>query len=662
VRTKVTLVLIFLNVALFFFIFKFERNWRTEDASLEARRRVLGQESANIRSLKITRATGGNVSLVRNRDNWFLTEPLDWPANPHAVSSVLHDLQLLEHETSFRVADLAKTNQALADYGLDHPRITVSFNSGDTAAGAGTPPPTTVLRIGDLTKDGKRLYVLSPDGARVHVVGRTLIDSLSFPLEQLRADTLLTIPVFEARSLSVQTASPEQNRSAGNTGVRTRIRRDGARWMFETPIIARASKTAVDLAINGLNALQPKTFSPAAPATLPSVAPELRVTLEGNNRHETLFLGERLPAAPKPAGAPAAPAGAEYYAQLEGRNALFTVVVPGELVDALRNTQETLREKRILDFDPRAVTAITIASPLQSGATLTLQRLDTPAGAPADAAAPWQIIQRDNGAQAPQPVPADRAAVQRLLEVLTLLSAENFKSDAPTNADLEDWGFNRPEREVRLSLAGNPTPIVLTFGTDSATPRNVYARAGTPTEPGSSIYTVKVDLSRELPVKALDWRDRAVREALPPAAKFQSLKLTDLETKKAIYETTFQPDGAPATPPLNPKALQDLIGQLRTLRARSFLQDGFTERITVNGEDRPWRYLLETATTIAGGGSEVATPFSLYVTERFGGSLQYAGSKELDLVFVLEQPVLDALWALSMRDAAPAVEPTPARP
>ncbi len=659
-RTKVTLVLIFLNVALFFFIFKFERNWRTEDASLEARRRVLGQESANIRSLKITRTAGGNVSLVRNRDNWFLTEPLDWPANPHAVSSVLHDLQLLEHETSFRVADLAKTNQTLADYGLDHPRITVAFNSGDAAAGAGVPPPTTVLRIGDLTKDGKRLYLLSPDGARVHVVGRTLIDSLSFPLEQLRADTLLTIPVFEARSLSVQTANPEQNRSAANTGVRTRIRRDGARWMFETPIIARGSKTAVDLAINGLNALQPKTFSPAPPAALPSVAPELRVTLEGNNRHETLFLGGRLPPAPKAA---AAPAGAEFYAQLEGRNALFTVVVPTELVEALRNTQETLREKRILDFDPRAVTAITLASPLQSDATLTLQRLDTPAGAPADTTAPWQIIQRDSGAQAPQPIAADRAAVQRLLEALTLLSAENFKSDAPTNADLEDWGFNRPEREIRLSLAGNPTPIVLGIGTDSATPRNVYARVGTPTEPGSSIYTVKLDLPRELPIKALDWRDRTLREALPASVRFQSLKLTDLETKQAIYETTFEPGGEPATPPPNPKALQDLLGQLRTLRARSLFQDGFTDRIAVAGEDRPWRYLLETTMTAPGGsGSEATTLFSLALTERLGGSLQYAGSKELDLVFVLEQPMLDAFWALVNRDPAPTVEPAPARP
>jgi hypothetical protein len=40
-RTKVTLVLLFLNVALFFYLFSFDRTWRT-GPSPEARRRVLG--------------------------------------------------------------------------------------------------------------------------------------------------------------------------------------------------------------------------------------------------------------------------------------------------------------------------------------------------------------------------------------------------------------------------------------------------------------------------------------------------------------------------------------------------------------------------------------------------------------------------------------------
>lgn len=65
-RTKVTLVLVFLNAALFFFIFKFERTWRTERASLEARRRVLGPEAADIRTLAVTStAPGGSFTLAR---------------------------------------------------------------------------------------------------------------------------------------------------------------------------------------------------------------------------------------------------------------------------------------------------------------------------------------------------------------------------------------------------------------------------------------------------------------------------------------------------------------------------------------------------------------------------------------------------------------------
>ena len=90
-RTKVTLALLFLNVALFFFIFRFEREWRTEAASREARRLVLGPETANIRTLELTPPAGGGFALARERDAWFLTRPLDrWPANPHAVNAILH--------------------------------------------------------------------------------------------------------------------------------------------------------------------------------------------------------------------------------------------------------------------------------------------------------------------------------------------------------------------------------------------------------------------------------------------------------------------------------------------------------------------------------------------------------------------------------------------
>lgn len=662
-RTKVTLVLIFLNVALFFFIFKFERNWRTESASLETRRRVLGPEAADIRSITIVNnANNATVSLDRQRDTWSLTKPLQWPANPHAASSIVEQLQLLEHLATFSVADAAKNKQSLADFGLEKPKLTIEFTSGDPAAPGATQRPPTRLQIGDTTPDGKRLYILSPDGQRVHVVNRSLVDSISLPIEQLRADTLLTVRVFEARSLSIQTAA-DPSRS-GSAGIRVRLVRDtgNQRWKFTAPHTASGGKTAVELAINLLNALQPKTFSPTPPpATLPSSAPTLRLTLEGNNRQETLYFGEEVPLPPgKPNAAPAAPRKeVELYAQLEGRAALFTVVVPVSLLETLRNAQETLREKRFLEFDPAAVVAVTLAAPVQPNqAPVTLQRLETTAGQTRDAE-PWQVVHRSDPAQAPQTLPADSGAIRRLLQRLSLLNADTFKSDAPSTSDLEEWGFNRPVREVTLTFAGNTPPLVLRLGTDAA--RSVhYARVGTATEPGASIYTVTPDILEELPLAPSAWRNRTVGEPLPPAARIAALKLTDLGENRVLAEHAFDPTGKPTTPPRDPQAVAAVLAALRHLRAKDFVPGGFADKIFAGGEDRAWRFQLDATILLPGGaGQEQTRTFTLLLTERLGGSQQFAGSKELDLVFALEQPLVDALWSLAYggRDPGPPAAP-----
>ena len=114
-RTKVTLVLLFLNVAVFFFIFKFEPGWRTEHAAQEARRRVLGAEAANIQSLEI--ASPGStpaISLARRDSTWYLTKPFDWPANPLAVQRIVTDLLLLVGRQWFNREKAKKLNEALA--------------------------------------------------------------------------------------------------------------------------------------------------------------------------------------------------------------------------------------------------------------------------------------------------------------------------------------------------------------------------------------------------------------------------------------------------------------------------------------------------------------------------------------------------------------------
>jgi len=663
-RTKVTLVLVFLNVALFFFIFKFERNWRTERASLEARRRVLGPEAADIRSLTVRNPAGVLYTLNRVGETWQLAQPLDWPANPAAVSRIINELQFLEHETSFAVADLKTNGQSLSDYGidLDKPKVTVAFGNTPGAT-------TTQLILGDTTKIGNRLYLLSPDAKRIHVVRRALADSLALPIDQLRADSLITIPVFEARTLRIQSTT------------RVALHREPAspRWTFDTPIVARASKDDTERALNELGALRAKTFvTDTPPATLPSASPTYRITIEGNNRRETLLLGTPVStSAPTPTSTStptttsAKITTTDYYAQIEGRAALFTVALPTgpeSLKETLDQAQERLRDKRVIDFDPAAVTAITLRAPNTPGQpTLTLQRLETPANSAE--AAPWQIIRRDAGDTAPQTLPADRAAIQRLLEQLNLLSAQKFTSDAPTAADLENWGFARPEREVTLTMsklssvpptgpAASPTTLTLQLGLASQRDNFAYARL----LGAAFIYAVNPDILRlETPTSSAAWRERILRE-LPAGARITHLRLTDLATNQSLFEVALDEAGRPPTTAPQAPALTSLVTVLRTLRAKSFPQDGFSEKVLLLGEDRSWRYRLDATLALPGAAIGAPAPItSLLLSERIGGTQQLAGSSEFNAVFELEQPVVDALWSLTYRaDPGPSPSPSPA--
>ena len=644
-RTKVTLVLVFLNVALFFFIFQFERPWLIKARYIEERSLVLGPEAADIRALEISGGGPGHtLALAKRGDTWFVTAPIEWPANPAAVSRILTELQFLKHEASFSVGDLAKNGQSLADYGLDQPRLTIALTSGDPAGHQ----QQTRLQIGDLTKDGLRLYLLSPDGERIHVVSQSLARSLGLTANDLRADALFTIPVFEARSLNLQTAAP--------ASLRIRLRRDGSRWSFETPIIARASKTATELAINALNNLRVTSFiTTNPPALLPSASPSLRITLEGNNRRETLILGSLVH--------PEAPNADEYFAQLEGRSALFTVRIPSgpkELMETLRGAQVALRETHVLDFDAPAVTAVTLTAP--NSPELILQRLETGTQSADNSA--WQIVRRGEATIGPQTLPADRATVQRLLDQLSRLTATDLKSDAPTAADLESWGFNRPEREVFLTLGGGAAPLSVQLGTDAK--HNVYARLGPAANPGSSIYAVDAAILPELPVAPRAWRDRLLRE-LPAGARLTALKLTDLANgNQVVLDVALDETGHPPTDTKNAAAISAVLTSLRTLRAKEFILDQFADKVTVAGEERPWHYRLEATATLVGGAGEQTSVTKLFLTGRVGGDQQLAGSpaNEYNAVFSIEQPLLDALWTLTEapRDPGPptATEPVPA--
>lgn len=628
-RSKITLALLLLNLAVFGYLALSERPWSAAGRIDENRRRVLGPEAANLSALDISLAAGPDADaaasrslrLERRADTWFITAPVEWPANEFAVRRILNELQFLEHETSFLVADLPRLNQTLADYGLDQPAVTLVANPAPTSPDQPAAPAFT-LRVG-APAAGNRLYVLSPDERRIHVVPQSLAAVLSLDLDRLRSDRLFTIPVFEARALTIQSGP-------ANT-ARTRLRRDPNRWLFESPITARAAKTPVELAINDLNALRVSRFLPAEAAPPPETggapsAPPLRITLEGNGRRETLHLGQ-----PVATSRPSAPAGTvERHARLEWRAAAgpaeravhFTVHVPAVLVDTLEKAQTSLRDPRVLDLDPDLVVSVALSAP--GSPALRIQKLDT------DSA--WRLIVPDRS----EPGRADPDTVRRLLARLQLLEATRFALEAPSRMEVENLGFNRPERVVSLEMtapagAPAPAPITLEIARPGGADPRVFARVvGQP-----FIHEVSPDALDHLPVAARFYRERNLG-ALPDATRIVRLVLRPADPSlPALLD--LKPD---ETPP--PPAAAALLAALRDLRAAAIVREDLPATVPVDGIEKPWAYRLEATLDPALPDG----PLVYLIAERSGGATQLLGSPARGWVFNPEQPVIDALWTL----------------
>jgi len=645
-RTKVTLVLLFLNVVLFGYVFYFEQP-RTDE--YELRRTVLGSEVASLDSF--TR-TGPDLTIRAEKrgDDWWLTQPYEWPLNPNAFARVYNELQQMRNTTKFRIADLAATNQSLADYGLAQPAIVFTFTSGGKSY---------ELKLGDATKSGNRLYVIGPDNQYIHVVGGSVAESLGLPLAELRSQNIFTIPVFEVRSLGVQNAS-----------LKTRLRRDATRWSFETPILARASKPDVEVTVNALNALRARRFyEPRDPAIeragLDQAA--LRVTLEGNSRRETLLIGAAAPVPPEAAGEPPAD---YYFARIEDKNVVFSTAIPADLLERLRAAQEALRDRHVLDFEPRNVSTVTLSG--RAGADVSLQRLESAAAS--EAAESWQIVTRSADGQAPATRPADGALVKALLERLAALNAQRFVSDAPSDADRERFGFNRPERTVSLEFTAasraadptGPTGATLVLGTSPESRDVAYALVRN----APYVYQVSSEILRDTPVDPLHYRERTLRR-LPAGARLTGLRLTATGRDLPLYERqlaegeTWESVVA-AEPEARRAALAALVRGMQVLQAKRFVSESFQPAgVEIDGAPRPWAYRLEATLALVGGtGATQATVSTLHLTPRLGGTTQVAGTDDFGgVTFEINQELVDALFALTYAErdpGPPAAVPAPA--
>ena len=607
-RFKLTVILILLNIALFGVIFYLEKEAASEYRFTRDNPLVLAPglvEEAD--SLHIE---GPQLSqrwvLARRADEWFLAEPVQWPANYFAVNRILNQLKFLEWETRFSVEEVIKSGRSLADYGLDEPKAILTIKRAEEE---------TLITIGESTQIGNRLYILSPDQSEVYVINRELLDSISIDLEELRSQKIFDIPLFEVRSISMQKSTNQRN-----PAMRLTRGQDG--WKFEAPIQIAADSQRVEAVINNLNGLSVISFHSPDPATQGLNNPSIRLTLEGNNRREMILLGNSVPVETGPP---------QYYAKLADSPTVFTV--PAAPFDTLWETQENLRDKNFLSFDPRGLTAIEIGI---AELNVTLQKLETGA---------WQVLQMKAGGGLDS-WPADPRITAEVIKELAGIEAQRFVSNAPSASDLKEYGLVEPQRRIVLR---SDTEKTLLLGDLDVDENLIYAKLDA--EP--FVYKVETDLLHLLKVNALHYRQRVLEEQ-PRAARIQSIILRDLEENYTLLELSIDPNSETWTDVLKDRpeeereAVHSLVANLRRFEVKDYLRNTFSDAFNLDaGKSLPWKFSLKADINLPGGSEAQVLTRTYFFTERVGGTTQFGGSPHHHAVFTVNQYLLDALFTLT---------------
>jgi len=614
-RKQLTVILILLNLVVVAIFYLFERPGRSGD--LTDTRKIFGEEAVDIDYIRISGGSLGPDRVLKKEENtWNLTSPIEWPANFFAVGRILNQISFLEKETSFLVSELQAAGRDLASYGLEEPQMKLEFGKGIAR---------TSITIGSSTEVGNRVYILSPDQKEIMVIQRGLFDSLLVDLGNLRSQSVFDITLFEVKTISLQKSYPSP--------LRVRISRFEDEWRFEIPFKTRADRAEVEMVINGLNSLSVQNFetNPEPDLSIYGLAnPKLTLTIEASDKRQTILVGKQLEGTE---------GDALYYAKGSENGTIFTI--PGLLIDQnLSNAQEELRERQFVKFDPNSLSTIEIT---QSNRSVSLQKLET---------GTWQVIRREDDGSVTADV-ADTKNLADMMSTLYTLRAQNFISDAPSNADLENYGFTDPQRTIQLK---GGTPLKLLVG-DLIEDNSRHAYAKLEEEP--FIYEIDTSILSEFHTRPFNYRLRILHKE-PEDAKLVGMTIQDLGTDTIVYNAvlnevtpTWEAIAAADQPDEEGReSLLSLVSRSKSIEARDFIEDDF--------DKVPWKYRLDMQFESSDNSDTSPWTTQLWVTERLTGTNTIGGIKSEGGVFYTTQAFTDAFFKLTFARFDPGPEPEPA--
>lgn len=412
-------------------------------AVADSRQKVFTVTADTIDQVTVTSESGETTTLKKIDGDWRETAPADAPADAAEASGIVTSLASLDLD---RVVD--DQPKDLTPYGLDKPRMTVSFDTEKDKN-------ARRLLIGNKNATGVDLYAKLAGSPRVFLIGSYLEDTFNKTPFDLRNKTLLDFDRDKVNAITVATPAHTVALARQGAGV----------WTLEKPLHAAGDDLTIENLIGQLQAAQMKSIVADTAIDLKQYGldkPQAQVTLAAGSAQTTLQIGAKAP-------------DGNLYARDLAQPRIVTV--EASLLDDLNKSPEDFRQKDLFNFRSYNANWISIT---RGGQTLTFQQVQ---GSGKNAAATWQRVAPGKGT-------VKDADMEDFLTQLSGLRAASFV------ASTAHTGLDKPAATVSVKFQASQKQETVTFGREGS---DVYASRAD--QPGAA----KVDAKAfDGAMKALD--------------------------------------------------------------------------------------------------------------------------------------------------------------
>lgn len=331
-RWQTTAALAVLLVALGLFYYVYEIRLGPERERAETRKgRVFTADTGDVTEAVLARKDGGTVHVKREGDAWQVLAPVKGRGARGAIEEVVTTVVTAKMDR-----EVASAPASLADFGLDAPaaEITLTLKDGKTLG----------LQLGSKNPTGVWVYARERDRPAVFLLGESVLRDATRPVADFRDKTVLAFDRAAVTGLDVVT--PEETLAL--------VAQD-RRWSLARPVQRPADAETIGEFLEKLAAAQVKEFAAESPASLQPygldrpVRVDLHTGKDKERATKTLLLG-RVDTERK-----------GIYALRPGETSVL--LLPEEVWTALPRTVAAARDKRVVELDRDALTALDVESP-----------------------------------------------------------------------------------------------------------------------------------------------------------------------------------------------------------------------------------------------------------------------------------------------------------